>query len=175
MRWSRSSKWLVVTSIFVVVLIVASVTVGLTVGPGASKDLPESEPEGIVQRYLLALQNRDYPLAQSYLREGLRVFCTDEYLRQNARYFAERSGGTRIAVVGKNALSKGRVEVRVQVTNVNVSPPFGVNEYSHEEQYVLTQVDGQWRLDEPAWPAKYCPGLERRPEPAIPPRPVPVQ
>ena len=172
MRWSLSSKWLVGTAIFVVVLIVASVTVGLTIGRGAAKDLPESEPEGTVQRYLLALQNRDYPLARTYLKERLKESCTEEYLREAARYFAERSGDTRIAVVGKNALSNGRVEVRVQVTDVNVSPPFGVNEYSHEEQYALTQVDGQWRLDQPAWPVFGCPDRQVPPKP---PRPVPAR
>ena len=72
-----SSRWLVGVAIVVVVLIVASVAVGLTVGRGTTKSFAESEPEGIVQRYILAIQDEDYPLAHSYLSERLQRFCTE--------------------------------------------------------------------------------------------------
>lgn len=168
-----SSKWLVGIAAVVAALIVASVAVALTVGRETAESLPESEPEGIVQRYILAIQDRDYRLAYSYLSEELRQFCTEEHLRMSSRWFAERSGEERIALVGTDTLRDGRREVRVRITDVNVSPPFGVNEYSHEQQYLLTQADGQWRLDAPPWPVGWCPGLEQRgPKP---PRPVPPQ
>ena len=136
------------------------------------KEFPESEPEGIVQRYLLALQNRDYPLARTYLKERLKESCTEEYLREASRWFAERSGGTQIALIGKSTLSDGRVEVRVRITEVNVAAPFGVNENSHEERYLLTQENGRWRLDQPAWPVFGCPDRQVPPKP---PRPVPAR
>jgi hypothetical protein len=168
-----SSKWLAGIAAVVVVLIVASVAVALTVGRETTKSLPESEPEGIVQRYILAVQDRDYRLAHSYLSERLKDFCTEEHLRSSSRWFAERSGEGRITLVGTDTLSDGRREVRVRITDVNVSPPFGVNEYSHEERYLLTQADGQWRIDAPPWPVGWCPGLEERgPKP---PRPAPLQ
>lgn len=163
-----SNKWLVGIAAVVVVLIVASVAVALTVGRETTESLPESEPEGVVQRYILALQDQDYRLAHSYLSERLKNFCTEEYLRRGG-WFAQRSGEQRIALVDTRTLSDGRKEVRVRITNVNVSPPFGVNEYSQEVQYVLTQENGQWRLDVPPWPLGGCPGLEERgPKPPQP-------
>jgi len=168
-----SSKWLAGIAAVVVVLIVASVAVALTVGRETPQSLPESEPEGVVQRYIQAVQDQDYRLAHSYLSERLKDFCTEEHLRVSSRWFAERSGEGRIALVGTDTLRDGRREVQVRITDVNISPPFGVNEYSHEERYLLTQANGQWRLDEPPWPVGWCPGLEERgPKP---PRPVPLQ
>ena len=168
-----SSKWLAGIAAVVVVLIVASVAVALTVGRETTESLPESEPEGVVQRYIQAVQDQDYRLAHSYLSERLKDFCTEEHLRVSSRWFAERSGEGRIALVGTDTLRDGRREVQVRITDVNISPPFGVNEYSHEERYLLTQANGQWRLDAPPWPVSWCPGLEERgPKP---PRPVPLQ
>ena len=168
-----SSKWLVGIAVVVVILVVASLAVGLTVGRGAAKSFAESEPEGIVQRYTLALQDGEYRVAHSYLSERLKRFCTEENLRMNGRWFAEQSGETRITLIGKETLSDGRTEVQVRVTDVNVSPPFGIDESSHEERYVLIQENNQWRLDEAPWPVGGCPGLEK--QLPIPLKPVPAQ
>ena len=48
----------------------------------------------------------------------------------------------------------------MRVTEVNVSPPFGMNERSHTVRYVLIREGQEWRLDEPPWPLGWCPGLE---------------
>jgi hypothetical protein len=160
---TASGKWLAGIATVVVALMVVSLAIGLTVGRGMAKSLPESEPEGIVQRYILAMQERDYQLAHSYFSQELKGSCTEEHLRMNGRWFAERSKDERIALTGKETLRDGRIEVRVQVTDVHVSPPFGVNEYGHEERYILKQEDSQWRLDDPPWPVGWCPGLENRP------------
>ena len=167
MMQTLSSRWLVGIAVVVAILILVSVAIALTNPRGASVTLPESEPEGIVQRYILALQDEDYSLAHGYLSDELRKTCrlehmrnTDGYHLTDSRRLRDRDQDQQVILLDKETLSSGRVVVRVRVIEVDVSAPFGVHEYSHEERYVLVREDEEWRLDEPPWPVNRCPGLE---------------
>jgi len=152
-----SSRWLVAIAGVVVALIVISVVVALVNPRGAAETLPEDTPEGIVQRFILALEDEDYSLAHGYLSDELKESCAVEHVRDDAHWFVEELTDRRVALLEEEELSDGRMEVRVHVTEVNVSPPFGVNEYSHQERYVLVQEVGEWRFAELPWPIDWCP------------------
>lgn len=160
-----SSRWLVAIATAVIVLILASVVVALVKPRGAAETFPEDVPEGVVQRFILAIQDQDYRLAHSYLSDELKESCPVEHLRTSVRWLVDGSRDRRIALLDKEELSDGRTQVRVRVTEVNVSPPFGVDERSHQQRYVLIREGGAWRFDEPPWPMGWCPGLERKPIP----------
>ena len=154
-----SSRWLVAIAGVVAALIVASVVVALVNPRGAAETLPEDTPEGTVQRFILALQDEDYSLAHSYLSDELKKSCSVEGVREAAQFFAEvsQNQSRRVALLEKEELSGGRTQVRVRVTEVSVSLPFGVNENSHQERYVLVQEAGEWRFAELPWPIDWCP------------------
>jgi hypothetical protein len=63
-----SNKWLLGFGTALGILVVLAVVLVLTM-PGIDQVelLPESTPEGIVQRYVYAIKNRDYEEAYSYL------------------------------------------------------------------------------------------------------------
>ncbi len=162
-----SSRWLVAIGAVVVGLILVSVVVAIVNPRGAADTLPEDTPEGIVQRFILAVQDSDYSLAHSYLTEEMKETCPLTNIEEGIHRLKDRSEDQRIALLDTDELSGGRVQVRVRVTTLNVSPPFGVDEYSRQERYILVQEDGNWRLAEPAWPVGLCPSLKRAPA-AIP-------
>ena len=156
---SSSNLWLLTVAVVVAVLVVASVAIALLNPRGNAQELPADTPAGAVQRYLVAVQEQDYPLAHTYYSTRLQRACTVEHLPTQSRWVAEGAGRRRIELVETKTLSDGRAQVRVRITEVDVSPPFGVNEYAHDEWYVLLQEGGAWRLDSLGWPITYCPGL----------------
>ncbi len=62
-----SSRTLLGFGIAIVVLIIVTIVLVLTLGKGQSPLLSENTPEGVVQRYLLAVQEKNYPAAYAYL------------------------------------------------------------------------------------------------------------
>ena len=152
-----SSRWLVAIAAVVAALILVSVVVALINPRGAAETLSEDTPEGVVQRFILALEDQDYSLAHGYLSDQLKGSCTVEHVRDDAQWFVEESTDRRVALLEKEDLSGGKMRVRVRVTEVNVSPPFGVNENSYQERYILVQEAGEWRFAELPWPIDWCP------------------
>ena len=62
-----SSRALLGFGIAVAVLIIGTLILVLTLGKGNSPLLSENTPQGVVQRYLLAVQEKNYPAAYAYL------------------------------------------------------------------------------------------------------------
>ncbi|MBM3957563.1 MAG: hypothetical protein FJ313_05875 [Gemmatimonadetes bacterium] len=154
-----SGRWLAAVAGVVVILVAAGVAVAVINPPGASETFSEDTPEGVVQRFVVALQERDYGLAHGYLSDELKKTCTVAHVEETGPWTAERFEDVRVVLLGKEELSGGRTQLRVRVTEVNVAPPFGVNEFTHRERYVLVQEDGEWRFVEPPWPIGWCPAL----------------
>jgi len=72
-------------SLLVLVLIVASVVVVFLGDRGDTALLPEDTPEGIVQRYLQAIEDGDSRRAYGYLNQELRDGCTQAQFREGVR------------------------------------------------------------------------------------------
>jgi hypothetical protein len=150
------NRWLIIVGGIVVGLTLASVAIAqLRPGAGVTA-LPADTAEGVVQRYIEALQEQDYPLAHSYYSRRLQELCTIDEINGQARWLAEGAGNRRIELVETRTISDGRTQVRVRIVEVNVSPPFSVNEFTHDEWYVLVREGGGWLLDSPGWPVSQC-------------------
>ncbi len=68
-----STRFLVVSVAAIGVLVVVALVLVLTLGDGKTMSLlPEDTPEGVVQRYLLALEAEEYEEAYSYLSSSAR-------------------------------------------------------------------------------------------------------
>ena len=166
---SASTKWLGGVAAVVVGLIVVSVLVAAL---GANKEpvlLPEDQPEGVVQRYLLAVDANETEKAFGYVSPKLKDYCTVQQFRDSTQYTREqdmRISLSRTEVVGGVTF----VDVRVTQTHVNAEIPFTPRESSFTQRFSLQQVDGAWKFIDPPWPMSWCPGLD----PRVPGKPFPV-
>lgn len=165
---SPSSRWLAGIALVVLVVVVLSVVLALVNRQGASL-LAEDTPEGVVQRYLLAIEEDDSKRAYGYLSSELQEHCTYQYFWDSTRTLEVRD--MRITLEGTEPLD-GEVAVRVRVTQLDLSPSFDRGEFSYSRLYTLGKEEASWRFSEPPWPLGWCPGLERK---SVPPTPTPAE
>ena len=156
-----SSKWLLGGGLVTLALIIASVVVGLLNPSQSAVLLPEGTPGGIVQRFLLAIEDGENRKAYDYLSNELQEECTLEHFRDTTRQFnrRDRSGNnirdTRISLESERPIDDA-IEVRVRITKFQVSAPFDVNEHSHTQDYLLESLDGRWQFVDEPWPMSLC-------------------
>ncbi|MDA1215982.1 MAG: hypothetical protein O2812_03825 [Chloroflexi bacterium] len=153
---STSSRWLIGAGAVIAVLVVASVLVAVLGGSGETTAFPENTPEGVVQRYLQAVQDRESQTAFDYLGAELQEACTLQELRDQTRWSAENDN--RVILEGTEVVG-GQTIVTVRVTQLRVDPPSIPNESSFSPEYILEQQDGNWRFIQPPWPMGWCQGL----------------
>ena len=153
----------------VLVLVGVSAAVALFDRRGEPELLPEGTAQGTVQHYLLAIENGDDRRAYGFLNAQLLETCDFQHFRDSLRGVQPGSGSRdqdlRITLLDATPVDDA-VEVMVRVTRFRLDPPFGGNEYSQQERFVLEQIDGSWRFTIPPWPMRRCPDLA--PEPKSP-------
>ena len=144
-----SKVWLVGVAAFVVGLVIAGLVVALVTTRDVDL-LPADSPEGVVQRFLLALEDQDYREAFAYLTASAQTRCPlDEFIRQ-ASYREFRD--SHITLEGTQRLD-GSAIVTARVTVFEPEIPFGSSEYSYDQTFQLRREEGQWRL---SWPDYRC-------------------
>ncbi|MFW6174309.1 MAG: hypothetical protein ACOC5K_00835 [Chloroflexota bacterium] len=151
-----SGRWLAGIAAVIALVIVASAGIAL-MSSGGEADFPEGTPEGTVQRYIAAIRDRDITQARSYYTSDLRDRCSVQHVRDSSQWTADRLDSNRIELLDTEDGEDGEVFVRVRIVEVDVDPPFGVNEHRHEQTYTLVQEEGEWRMREPGWPVSWCP------------------
>ena len=169
---AQSSRWLVAVIVALVVVAATAIATTLTVGRAEPAELPADTPEGTVQRYLLAIVDRDYDAAHALLAADLQEGCSAAELRLGARQyedfeFTARLAGTR--VVGEET------EVTVRVSERSDPPPFGPGESTQTQHYRLSETPEGWRLEAVDFPMPFC--IPKRPTPPMVPalQPVPAE
>lgn len=146
-----SRVWLIGVAVFVATLVVAGVIVAL-VTSREDHLLPADTPEGAVQRYLLALQDRDYRLAYGYLSDETKSTCD---LEDFLRYASEGElRGSQMTLEDTQRFDDSAI-VRARVT-VFAPDIFGPSEYSYDRTFNVRLEQGQWHLD---WPDFRCPPI----------------
>ena len=163
-------------ALVIVVLAGVSIIIALLDRRGEPTLLPEGTPEGTVHRYLLAIENGETEAAYGYLDAEIQETCDSQRFRDSLRGFRgdgfnagfSETEDLRVTLVDTREV-EDRVEVQVRITRFRVTPPFGANEYSHGERFVLKQTGGAWAFVEPPWPMRFCPQAEK------PLQPVPAR
>ena len=149
-----SRIWLFGGMIVVAALVVGSVTIALITGRDVDL-LPADSPEGVVQRYLLALKDEEYADAYNYLTSDLQERCSlAEFVR---RAPSTRVRDTRLTLdetqrFGDTAFVRTSITVFRPVSQFDF--PLRPSEYTYERTYNLRLEAGQWRMAEPDW---WCP------------------
>ncbi len=150
MSWSN--WWLAGTTAAIVALAAVSSIVALVAGRTA-ETLPENSPEGVVQRYLQALEDDDFRAAYSYLSSHLQQECSVQDFREGTRWSVQR--GKRVILEGTEEIGR-RTIVAVRISSISPDAPFAPSETSHRQEYTLEKQGGAWRFARLPWPLDYC-------------------
>ena len=138
---------LVILGIVVGVLVVVSLIVVFTRGEPEAFD--ESTPEGVVQRYSVAVLDGDEDAAQEYLADEARVDC--------GTIAGTETENLRISLVSTTTSNDGdSVEVTVSLVRDSNGGPFGGSGYGYEENFALERVDSEWRILTAPWELAFC-------------------
>lgn len=147
-----SKVWLVGVAAFVALLVV----VGLVVALVTTRDeelLPADSPEGVVQRFLRALEADEYVTARGYLDAATQRRCSLDELVKYASYRDFRDSQVTLRNTER---FDSRAIITAEVTVFDPNPPFDTSEYSYRQTFELLLVGGEWRISGPEYG---CPPL----------------
>lgn len=150
MGTSASTRWLVGVGAALIVIVVLSLAVAL-IGRG-ERTYAEDTPEGVVQRYLRAVLDRDATTATGYWSDELQERCDETDIGSQIRQPRDFRASLR-----ETREVDGLTEVEVRLTERWGTDPFGGGQYTRSERYILDEFDGEWQIVEPGWPIYWCP------------------
>lgn len=148
-----SRRWLLSFGLAIGVLaLVTIVLVLITASPANDKPLlPEDTPEGTVQRFLLAIRDKDYLTAESYLSppapDDKNKMTPD--LRQNQIYGTGEGPGWK-TTLGKSTIRDNEATVDVTVSVFRpTNGPFGNSVNTYQVTFFLKKVATSWKITSP--------------------------
>jgi hypothetical protein len=153
---NMSRMWLLGAATFVIALLAGGIAAALVTGRGGTELLPSDSPEGVVQRYLLALRDEDYERAYDYLSSDVQRDCSYDYFLKGASY---TEIGERQVTLESVRTTDDRAQVKARGTVLEPGGLFGASESSQDWTFPLKLEDGRWRLvgvPYTAWPVP-CP------------------
>jgi len=154
---NMSRMWLLGAATFVIVLLAGGIAAALVTGRGGTELLPSDSPEGVVQRYLLALRDEDYERAYDYLSSDVQRDCSYDYFLKGASY---TEIGERQVTLESVRTTDDRAQVKARGTVLEPGGLFGASESSQDWTFHLKLEGGRWRLvSMPGmpWPVWWCP------------------
>ncbi|MEK9659391.1 MAG: hypothetical protein VW450_05550 [Chloroflexota bacterium] len=169
-----SGRWLVGIGAAVVALALVSVLVSVLAGGRGPAALEPGSPEEAVQRYLLAIKERDYAAAYALLGPDLTEACTLSDFLANARY--DTMQDFRVQLDESQIVDVTHANVWVRITQFYGNPPFDLSESTFTTTFLLERVAGAWVLAEAPWPGYGCGfrSVKPEPEPTSTPTPTPT-
>lgn len=161
-----SNRWLIVIGGIVAVLIIAGVVVALS-RSGKTTFFPEDTPEGVVQRYLQALEKEDHSLAYSYLSADAKERKPFQEFRRELSFRSEKMEQRQV-VLEKSGVFDSTAEVFVSITEFRPSGPltFQASEYSFSASFFLQKENGKWLITDSTWPVFFPRPIKPPPPPA---------
>jgi hypothetical protein len=150
-----SSRMLIGFGSTIAVLVIFTIVLVLVLGQSSSPALPESTPQGAVQRYLQAVQDKDYAKAYSYLAppstptpDGIKP-----YPQQTFEYFVMSAQNTTNvtwkANLGKVTQTGTSANVEIAVDVFRPQGPFGSPINSHNVTFFLQKSGANWLITAP--------------------------
>lgn len=125
-------------------VIVAAVIAVLVRSGTASYDA--GTPEGVVQRYAQAVSEGDTGTALEYLAPEIADSCDQAAIDTNE---------LRMSLI--ETIDHGdAAQVRVMVTTIYGSGPFGPSEFQSEDVFSLVREGGGWRIQTTPWQFTIC-------------------
>lgn len=170
MALAGSNRLLVLIAGIVAVMTVVAIAAAALTSGREPRLLPEDTPEGVVQRYLRAVQDAQFRQAYDYMSPDLTAECPyDSFLNTASTNRVDR---IQASLAGTRKFDD-RAEVTVSVTSFSDSgrgmDPFSGGGSAFKQTFLLRQVDGGWRFSQWPWPVWGCPRDIQKPVPAAVP------
>lgn len=145
-----SGRFLLVFGLVILVVVGVAVALAVVGGNAPVKMLAEDTPEGVVQRFLMAVKERDYAKAYTYLSplpENSKIYSYEEWIRSTQSRNVNSSWKASIvnSMVKENDAT---VDVNIDIFRLPGSPMTNPV-YSHSIRFVLHKENGKWMINSP--------------------------
>ena len=152
---NSSRRWLVIFAVVIGVLVIATVSLVLFTKGNNVTLLPEDTPQGVVQRYLIALQEKDYQLAYSYLSFDSSVKTPytsySDWLISMTAMPAISSQSVWKATLGQVTLNDDSASVEVTIDTFRMGGLFSDSQYTQLIIFQLSRTEGVWHITSPTY------------------------
>ena len=148
---NSSRRWLFIFAIIIGVLIIATVSLVLLMKGNKVTLLPEDSPQGTVQRYLIAIQERDYQKAFGYLSFSPmdKITTYNDWLMMVSPQASSQTVWK--ATLGKATLYGDNANVEVTIDTIRPGGLFGDSQFSQQLTFFLTKTNNAWLITSPTY------------------------
>jgi len=150
LKMNSSRRWLIIFAIVIVALVLATVLLVLLTKGNDTVLLPEDTPQGVVQRYLIAVQDRNYWEAFNYLSfdPSEKIKSYDDWVRMTGVPRIS-DGQTWKATLGETIQNGDSATVQIIIETLRPGGPFDNPVRSRQISFQLKRIDGQWLITSP--------------------------
>jgi hypothetical protein len=148
---NSSRRWLFIFAIVIGVLVIATVSLVLLTKGNKVTLLPEDSPQGTVQRYLMAIQEKDYQKAFGYLSFNPtdKITTFSDWLMMVGPQPSSQSVWK--ATLGKVTVNGNDAAVEVTIDTARPGGLFGDSEFSQQLTFFLTKTNNAWLITSPTY------------------------
>ena len=148
---TSSKRFLIGFSIAIVVLAAAAISIALLTQGNNIVLEPENTPQGTVQRFLIAIQDKDYPKAYSYLKVETKnqpmPYTYSDFLNEVTHPWS--TGTAWKATLSKTTVTGDSATVEVIVDTLRPGGPFQDPVNTQTVTFQMTKVDNTWYVSNP--------------------------
>ena len=149
---NSSRRWLFIFAIVIGVLVIATISLVLFTKGNNVTLLAEDSPQGTVQRYLIAIQEKDYQKAFSYLSfspaDKITTF-NDWILSIGMPQTSNQS--TWKATLGTITQNGDSANVEVIIDTLRSGGLFGDSQFSQQINFLLMKTNNAWFISSPTY------------------------
>ena len=149
---NSSRRWLFIFATVIGILVITTVSLVLFTKGSEVTLLPEDTPAGTVQRYLIAIQGKNYQKAYSYLsfEPSQKIATYDDWLRMiDGPQMPDQS--TWKASLGKTIQNDDSANVEVTIDTFRPGGPFEDPVHSQQILFLLSNKDSRWVITSPTY------------------------
>jgi hypothetical protein len=149
---NSSRRWLIIFAVAIGILAISAVSLVLLTGGNEVVLLPVDSPQGTVQRYLIALQEKNYQKAFDYLsfEPSQRIQTYDDWLRMTGEPYVSSTTEWK-ALLGKTIQDNDSASVEVAIDTFHPGGPFQDPVRSQQITFQLSKIDGEWLIISPTY------------------------
>ncbi len=132
------------------IVLLALAVVGISALVSEPVTLDPDSPEGVVQSFVIAINEDRWADARSHLDRDLTERC------EVADLSLARGEDVSRVVIDDVSMSDGSAVVAVTITHTSTDNPLNPSSWDEDVVFVLATEDGGWVIDEMSWPYAPC-------------------
>jgi hypothetical protein len=144
-----SNRFLLGFGIVIMAIVAISVTLAVTGGNEQVKLLPETSPEGIVQRFLMAVKDQDYLKAYSFLAPQSEQIKGDSYENWVRSTQSPRDISSWKASILKSTVRDNNATVEVAIDVFRLEGPLANPINTNRVTFLLQKEGDRWLINQP--------------------------